>query len=145
MTVTDILRKPGLLPVLLVGAAFVAVDLGVAMPAILKEMQAKAKASGLDIFDWFILACITVACVGKSLAAFMNKSFTRLTDGIARNLDPKSVLEVQILAEVVLPGGGGAGRQRLPVRHHVPLRRHAADEMSPADFQSAEVNGERLG
>ena len=95
MTVTDILRKPGLLPVLLVGAAFVAVDLGVAMPAILKEMQAKAKASGLDIFDWFILACITVACVGKSLAAFMNKSFTRLTDQLEEERKVETALTLK--------------------------------------------------
>ncbi len=80
MNMTEMLKKPGVLPVVFVGAAFVAVDLGVAMPAVLKEMQSKAKAGGLDIFDWFILACITVACIGKSMAAFMNKSFTRLTD-----------------------------------------------------------------
>ncbi len=77
---TDMLKKSGAFPVLIVGAAFIAVDLGVLLPFVLKEFQAKSKAVGLDTFDVAMLFIAITSCVGKTVASFMNKSYTRLAD-----------------------------------------------------------------
>jgi len=66
--------------VVLVCLAFVAVDLGVALPSVLKEMQAKSKAVGLDFFDWAILIIFLISCIGKTVASYMNKGFARWSD-----------------------------------------------------------------
>lgn len=79
-SITEFTRKSGITPVVVVLGAFIVVDLGVVLPAVLKEMQTKTKAEGLDFFDVALLIIVILSCIGKTVAAFMNKSFARWAD-----------------------------------------------------------------
>ncbi len=74
------MKKSGFAAVVLVGLAFVFIDLGVVLPVALKEMQAKAKSGGLDVFDFALLFVVITACIGKTIASYMNKGWTRYAD-----------------------------------------------------------------
>lgn len=78
--ITTMVRKSRVTSVVIVCAAFIAVDLGVVLPIALKEAQTKARTEGLDGFDFALLAVAILACVGKTIASFMNKSFARWAD-----------------------------------------------------------------
>ncbi len=83
------------MPVIIVGAAFIAVDLGVLLPFVLKEFQAKSKAVGLDTFDVAMLFIAITSCVGKTVASFMNKSYTRLADQMDEDRKAETVLTLK--------------------------------------------------
>lgn len=78
--VTEMVRKSRLTAVVVVGAAFVLVDLGIVMPNVLRDLQAKAHAGGVDGYDIFIAIFLFWACVGKTIGAYVNKGFTRYAD-----------------------------------------------------------------
>lgn len=81
MGLTEFAKKQtGITPVMVVLVSFILMDLGVVFIVALKEAQAKSKAEGLDGFDYLILVFIFFACIGKTVASFMNKSFTRWAD-----------------------------------------------------------------
>ncbi len=96
---TDMLKKSGAFPVLIVGAAFIAVDLGVLLPFVLKEFQAKSKAVGLDTFDVAMLFIAITSCVGKTVASFMNKSYTRLADQMDEDRKAETALVLKTAGE----------------------------------------------
>lgn len=80
-SVTDFVKKQtGLLPVMIVLAAFICIDLGIVFVVALKEAQTKSKVEPLDGFDVAILVILFFACIGKTIASFMNKGWTRWTD-----------------------------------------------------------------
>lgn len=79
-SVTEIIRKSRLTPVMAVLLAFIAMDLAVLLGVVLKEMQSKFAAGKLDAFDWALLAVAMMGCVGKTVASFMNKGWTRYAD-----------------------------------------------------------------
>ena len=106
-SITSFARKQsGITPVMVVLVAFILMDLGVVFLVALKEAQAKSKAEGLDVFDYISLLIIFFACIGKTVASFMNKSFTRWSD----QREEQHAEERRIETELRLQGGPLPGR-----------------------------------
>ena len=95
-SITAFAKRTHLTPVILACAAFCAVDLGVALPAVLKELQAKAKASGLDFFDFALLFILVMGCIGKTITSFMNRSYGRWQDKVEEQREEQQRVETEL-------------------------------------------------
>lgn len=82
MGITEFKQKelPHLTPVVMLCAAFVAGSVGPALILLLKEMQEKAKATGLDWFDFAILLVFMTTSILANIGAFMSKRYGQWAD-----------------------------------------------------------------
>lgn len=75
MGFTEFAKKHPYTPIILVCSAFIVANAAGPSIVFLERMQTKAKAAGLDGFDWCICAVYHAGLIGTTILAFRSRKF----------------------------------------------------------------------